>query len=124
MIAVPGCVSCEGVPLSARQHQFRIRKGGASPGHPGSVHQNRGAASHAHFFAGHQRHRLPARRQLETHKRRREVLERQSLDAIDNRGGEILIAQTGDPLRELAAERLARGGACCRGLPGNGSGDG
>ena len=106
----------EGVPLAARQHHFRVREGGASPGHPASVHQDGGAASHALFFAGDERHRLLARGQLRSDERRREVLERQSLDAIDNRGGKILVAQTDDPLRELAAERLAGGGACCGGL--------
>ena len=58
--------------------------------------------------------------------RRREVLKRQSLDAIDDGGGKILVAQPDDPLRELAAERLAGGDVGRRRSvpPPGGSGDG
>src|SRR5262249_62393925 len=83
-----------------------------------------GAASDAGFFGRDERHGLLSCRQLRTDKRRCEVLQRQALHAIDDRCGEILVAQTSDPLRELSAERLGGRGVVGRDLwPGGGLGD-
>ena len=104
----------EGVPLPARQHHLGVGKGGTALGHLGPGHHDGGAASHAGLFIGDELHRLLACRQLRTEERGREVLERESLGAIDHRRGEIFIAQTHDPLRELSAQWLGGGGAWTR----------
>ena len=72
------------------------------------------------FFARDERHGALSRRQLRTDKRRCEVLQRQALDAIDDRGGKILVSQPGNPPRELSAKRCRVVGRDL--LPGDGLG--
>ena len=93
MIAVPGCVSIRKVshlPPASIISEF------ANAAPPlvtlASAHQDGGAASHALFFAGDEPHRFAARRHPGPDERRREVLKRQSLDAIDNGGRKIVSA--------------------------------
>jgi hypothetical protein len=95
----------ERIPLSAGQHHFGVGKGGTASGHPGPLHHDGGAAPDAGLFVGHEFHRLLAGRQLRSEERGGDVLERQSLGAIDDRWWKILMTQAGDPLRELPAER-------------------
>ena len=101
----------EGVPLAAGVHHLRVRERGAALGDLRARHHDGAAVPDAGFLFRDERHRLFRGRHLRPEQCGRQVLQREPLGAINDGRGQILVAQTNDPFRELPAERLRRLGA-------------
>jgi hypothetical protein len=96
----------EGVPLAAGEHHLRVRERSAATSDLRARHHDGAAVADAGFLFLDERHRLLCRRRLRSEQCGCQVLQRDPLGTVDNGRGQILVAQTNDPLRELPAERL------------------
>ncbi len=95
----------ERVPLAAGEDRLGIDKGGPGLGQFRAMAQHGRRPAAARLFLPHQSKRLPARRHVVRHERRRQRLQRHTLGPIDHRRRQLFVGQIGDEGGEFTAQR-------------------